>query len=90
MGRYAKQKPTLKQLLGEKASQVLPLTEDTMTAEEVRRLRPLAWLIRNQDYTLKEVIRCHMAYDEQRSSIRAEEILDIIRKRDRQKDKNKV
>jgi len=87
MGRYAKlgtttKQPTLKQLLDEQAQGPrVAQIEDTLSDEEIKRLRPLAWLIKNQGYSLKEVIKCQLAYDEQRSSIRAQEIVDLIRQR---------
>jgi len=34
----------------------LPGLEDTMTEPEIQRLKPLAWLIQNQGYTMEEIL----------------------------------
>ena len=37
-------------------SRKLPTLEDTMTKAQFERLKPLAWLINNQEYTTQEIL----------------------------------
>jgi len=59
--------------------------EDTLTPQQKTRLKPLAWLIAREKYTVDEVIRCMLAYEESPAK-RADDIITLIRSR--QKDKS--
>lgn len=78
-------KTTLRQLLDECKNNPKPkLTiEDTLDQKQIARLKPLAWLIEREQYTLEEVMTTGLAYHTQLSSRarRAEEILQLIKAR---------
>lgn len=75
----------LAQLLEELKQPKKTTIEDTMSAAQKMRLKPLAWLIKNQDYSLQEVMITALAYQEQKhtpdTKQRAENILSLIRQR---------
>jgi hypothetical protein len=43
-------------LIRSRQEKKLPKLEDTMTDQQLRRLKPLAWLIDNQRYTTAEIL----------------------------------
>ena len=43
-------------LIRSRQEKKLPRLEDTMTEQQFKRLKPLAWLIQNQAYTTEEVL----------------------------------
>lgn len=43
-------------LIRSRQEKKLPRLEDTMTEQQFRRLKPLAWLIDNQSYTTEEIL----------------------------------
>ena len=43
-------------LIRSRQEKKLPRLEDTMTDQQLRRLKPLAWLIDNQRYTTAEIL----------------------------------
>jgi hypothetical protein len=43
-------------LIRSRQAKKLPRLEDTMTDQQLKRLKPLAWLIQNQAYTTQEVL----------------------------------
>jgi len=85
MVKQKNKKPNnLKKLLAElRSDEPIPAKakiEDTLTEQQKTRLKPLAWLIAREKYTVDEVLRCMLAYEE--SSVKkAEDILDLIRTR---------
>jgi hypothetical protein len=89
MARLKKTKQTkLRQLLNEARANPLPLPkpvvrmEDTLDSEKIRRLKPLAWLIETQQYTLEETMTTALVYEERKKRAkRAEEILQLIKSR---------
>lgn len=67
---------------------IRPITA-SMTEAETQRLRPLAWLIQREAYTITELLRCHLAHQEHLAETqeheRAQEILRQIRQRSRER-----
>lgn len=67
-----------------------PTIEDTIPAADIPRLKPLAWLIRNQDYSLHDVMITALAHEDEKqnptkpASERAQDILQLIRQRARE------
>lgn len=43
-------------LIRSRQEKKLPKLEDTMTDQQFKRLKPLAWLIDNQSYTTEEIL----------------------------------
>lgn len=85
MARHKTSKPgklkkLLEELHQEEKQESVSKIEDTLTAQQKTRLKPLAWLIAREQYTMDEVLKCVLAYEE--SSVkRAEDILKLIRSR---------
>jgi hypothetical protein len=75
---------TLKNLL-DQIYEETPSVLDTIPKDQIARLRPLAWLIQNQKYTMLEIMKTAMAYHEEKpAAARAEDILNLIRSRQAQ------
>ena len=74
------EKKTLKTLLQDKANnpKPKPMIMDTLQEYELRRLKPLAWLIENQRYTMEEITLTALAYHKSPEK-RAQDIMDLIR-----------
>lgn len=79
------EKKTLKTLLQDKANKPKPKPGimDTLQEYELRRLKPLAWLIENQRYTMEEITLTALAYHRS-SEKRAQDIMDLIRSRQKE------
>jgi len=81
-------KSKLRQLLDEAKSntQPKPTIEDTLTPQQVSRLKPLAWLLERERYTWEEISITALAYHQKRADTakRAEDILSLIRSRQKQ------
>ena len=58
-----------------------PSIQDTMTSVEIARLKPLAWLIKNQNYSINEIMKTALAFQEDRTAKRAQDILNLIKSR---------
>ena len=88
MKETPKRKTKLRQLLNEVKSPPKPVVrmEDTLDSEKIRRLKPLAWLIETQQYTLEETMTTALVYEERKKRAkRAEEILQLIRARQQER-----
>tara|TARA_R110000868_G_C10889554_1_gene763498 strand:- start:1204 stop:1491 length:288 start_codon:yes stop_codon:yes gene_type:complete len=60
----------------------LPTIEDTLECKQISRLKPLAWLIETQKYTVEEIMTTALAYQARKQNrMRAEEILQLIKAR---------
>jgi len=64
-----------------------PSIQDTMTNFEMTRLKPLAWLIQNQKYTMFEIMKTALAYQQNKTDERTRGILNLIRSRQAEKKK---
>jgi hypothetical protein len=64
-----------------------PSIQDTMTSVEMTRLKPLAWLIKNQNYSINEIMKTALAFQEDKTAMRAQDILNLIRSRQAEKKK---
>ena len=79
-------KTKLRQLLDNIKSKPKASIEDTLDQEQVSRLQPLAWLIDREKYTPDEIMTVALVHHKRTErAYRAEEILQLIRARQQQK-----
>lgn len=51
----AKRAEDILRLIRSRQANKLPTLEETMTPQQLKRLKPLAWLVQNQSYTTAEI-----------------------------------
>ena len=52
----------------------LPTLEDTMTEAQLKRLKPLAWLMENQSYTMEEILMVSLINEQRLSKLRESDL----------------
>jgi hypothetical protein len=61
-------------LIRSRQAKKLPKLEDTMTEAQLKRLKPLAWLIDNQSYTTEEILMVALINEQKLSTLRESDL----------------
>ena len=61
-------------LIRSRQSKKLPTLEDTMTEAQFKRLKPLAWLMENQSYTMEEILMVSLINEQRLSTLRESDL----------------
>jgi len=61
-------------LIRSRQEKKLPTLEDTMTEAQFKRLKPLAWLMENQSYTMEEILMVALINEQRLSTLRESDL----------------
>ena len=70
----ARRAEAILKLIRSRQSKKLPTLEDTMTEAQFKRLKPLAWLMENQSYTMEEILMVSLINEQRLSTLRESDL----------------
>jgi len=70
----AKRAEDILRLIRSRQDEKLPTLEDTMTEAQLKRLKPLAWLMENQSYTMEEILMVSLINEQRLSKLRESDL----------------